>query len=457
MNNLYFLTEERPKNHIIWEIIKIFGEKYKREIHFSEINIIPEIINKKHTFSYMVTGVKITDIGEIKLKIVSGVSSFVNYLVYELESFPEENSEKGLKLLIEETKTSDKESRNTGVYQRITKFIFADHLFPNVQKIMLYNIENKTMNKPTDTNIFGTNMMMNQNIQIVGKDLTPYKKFETIDEFIEFKNSMRKPPKGNTPIIITKNENNITISGRLSKPKNEGNIAHDPSIGALTSISKTLRLLNWNKDIMITEHGVSQEYLDKRMKKNKTNKFLTIATWLDIRLDGLDFDVSKNIKNDYWYYETKTEKLGTIFLHILSTHKNKDIKSIYENHAGCERGYFCLKNDNVETIPKKDKYNQKISIPDLILINEKYKELLIIEGKKYPNLNQGITELKQFDLIEKLHIKKEYPEYKVSRWVVTYGNDIYVTDLNKEILIHLNEKGEILINKNAPCWIANLF
>lgn len=43
--------------------------------------------------------------------------------------------------IIEETKTDDSESRNTGIYQRASKFVYASSIFPNARKIMLYSLQ----------------------------------------------------------------------------------------------------------------------------------------------------------------------------------------------------------------------------------------------------------------------------------------------------------------------------
>ncbi|MDR0911496.1 MAG: hypothetical protein LBM96_02715 [Methanobrevibacter sp.] len=454
MNNLYILTEERPKNHIVQQIIELFGQKYSRDVEIINLRILPEIINGKHDFNYEITGVNISNIDKIRLKVVSGDSSFVDYLIYESHEFPNENQKEGLKLIIEETKTGDDESRNTGVYQRISKFIYSDYLLDEVPKIMIYNDSNYDPKKtPSDTSIFGTNMLLTQNVEIIGKNMEYFKKFDSIDEMIDFKDAMGSPPQNNVPIKIKKFPNKITVSGRLSKPKDKGNIAHDPNIGALTSIAYTLRLLGWDKDIIIEKHGVNQEYLHNR---RRSNKFLTLATFLDVKLEGVDFDVSNYLPTRYWHYEMRSEKITTIFLHVLSINKNSDIKSIYDNHAGGERGYFTLKDESEETINKRNRQGNVIAIPDLVLINKKTKEMLVIEGKQSSRLQNGLIEIESYDLIEQEYLRREYPEYKISRWVTTFGENIYSNGLDDEVLIHINLDGEILINQNAPKWIEEL-
>lgn len=450
---LYILTEERAKPEVIKQILEIYSETYSKTVNFNtEIKIRPVIKNKQHDFTYDIKGVTIDRIDEIKLLIVSGDSSFVDFLVFEQEDKPLEYGNNNILLLIEETKTSDQESRNTGVYQRSSKFVYADYYYPNTPKFMLYNEENDHNKEPTDTNKFGTNLLLTQNIGIIGKDLTHFKKFESIDELINFKMNMRRPPKGNVPIDITRFEDKIEVSGRLSKPAKAGNIGHDPNIGSLTSISKTLRVLNWDKKIVITKHGVKQV----KVNKMRNNKFLKIASILDIELEDIEFKKSK-IPDKYWHYETNSEKLGTIFLHLLAISSDENIKGVYENHAGCERGYFyTLVGDNI-ALPKKDKNNVNLYIPDLILRNDKYKEILLIEGKQSKTLNQGLKEIEHFESIENEFLIPNYKDYSIGRWIVTYGNDIYHNNLNDKVLFHLNDDGTFYVNKNSPVWIKKLF
>ncbi len=455
MENLYLLTEERAKPKVIIEILKIYCNEFNKNMEIiGDVKIIPEINNQKHSFNSYLKGVKIEDIEQIILSSASGKSSFVDYLVFEQSSLPEKNNDNqnNLVLMIEETKTSDKESRNTGVYQRSLKFVYADVFYPDVKKYMLYNIEGEHQ-KPTKTCLFGTNMLLNQKVGVTGKDIEHFKEFDDIDEVIAFKDSMRPPPRGNVPVNITINEDIITISGRLSKPKNAGNIAHDPNMGCLSSIAKTLRVLDWKGKIIITHHGVKQEYIDR----TRGNKFLNIATHLDVHLEGITFDISKNIPTTYWYYEKSSEKIGTIFLHLLAVNLDDSVKSIYENHAGCERGYFYLKNGKGIALPKKDTNGLELRIPDLILMNNDTEEILVIEGKKSSTLDDGLREIKNYDPIEKEYIIPRYPNYSISRWVTTFGEDIYYGKLNSKVLMHLNTDGSFYVNENAPNWIKELF
>ncbi|HOR82984.1 MAG TPA: hypothetical protein PLF32_10075, partial [Bacteroidales bacterium] len=294
--NLWILTEERPKRDVIHNILFKFSKDNKIPCFIDTIRILP-ILNNNNDFSftYEVVGFRSRSnkINQIFIKTISGQSSFVDFLIFYQENEPkiEDTPIYG----IEETKTDDSESRNTGIFQRATKFVYIDFFYNDIKKVMLYSLKIKQKESQTKTNIFGTKCLLTLGVEIMGKKLDPknHTPFKTVDELIEFKNSMRRPPNGNVPILINKINDKIEISGYLFK---SNSLSHDPNIGALSLICASLRKLGWDKKIVITEHGLSQ----KHIKGN--NKFVQIASKLNIDFDGLK-RVAPKIKDSYWHYE----------------------------------------------------------------------------------------------------------------------------------------------------------
>ncbi len=455
MNNFYILTEERPRASVVRQIIELYKNDFNGIIYSeSEVRIRPDIKNGIFQFRYIVEGINLVDIDEIIIKTVSGSSSFFDYLVVVQKEEPSESMHNNVLMAIEETKTSDDESRNTGVYQRSSKFVFIDAYYKNVKLYMLYNdeLDARELKKPSDTSIFGTNMLLTIGASIVGKDTSKwFNAFSNLDELIAFKSSMRKPPAGNVPIDISKFDDRIEISGRLSKPSNAGNIGHDPNIGALSIISKCIRHLGWNKKIVITRHGVSQQYIDRIKGKNK---FLYICSLLNIELEGINMPNTAPLPGTYWHYEMSSEKMASILLHI--TGEYFGLRGIYQNHAGCERGYFKTKNNNLITLPKKDKNGVNLYLPDLIL-HDPYSEIIIlIEGKKLSTLNNGLEEIKYYDSIENEFISKFYPNCPVYRFVSIFGGDLSGVP-NDKVIIYLANDGRIIISPLAPECIKSIF
>lgn len=479
MHNIWILTEERPKPLVIYEILnqymydfndtcpiygtlKVENSKFhymdtqhtqpQPYIEVSELKIKPIIENGVFQFKYIIEGFKLLSIENIFIKIVSGYSSFVDFLVFKQQNEPANGEMKNLIMAIEETKTSDDESRNTGVYQRASKFIFIKkYLLSNTKLYMLYSNETDNNKNPSDTNILGTRMLLTLGVKILGKNYT-YKPFTSIYELIDSKSRMRKPPKNNVPIEILKFDDKIEISGRLAKPKEKGNIGHDPNIGALSLISACLRELGWKKSIVITKHGVLQNYIDK---EGRSNKFLFICKILEVNFDNITILYDGiQLPNKYWHYEEKSEKVASIFLHIIAEYYG--LKEIYQNHAGCERGYFITANNSFISIPKKDENKINICLPDLILYDQKTNTIINIEGKQISTLKAGIREIENYDRIEKNYVHQYYPNCKIYRYICIFGGEKR-NYLHDSVLLYLNKNGEIFINPNSPECIKTIF
>lgn len=456
MDNLWLLTEERPKPSVVKQIIDIYCTDFDDKINCEEtIKIKPLINNGTFSFIYEVEGLSVNKANRILIKTVSGSSSFIDFLLFKQEIAPVEgNPNDNLIMAIEETKTSDDESRNTGVYQRGSKFVYILPYYNNVKLYMLYNeeLEAREDKKPSDTSIFGTNILLTLGVTIVGKDTSKwFKKFDSLDDLIRFKAGMRQPPAGNVPITISKYDDRIEISGRLAKPADAGNIGHDPNIGALSMISKCIRVLGWEKDIVITMHGVTQTYVDRTHGKNK---FLYICYILGLRLSGITMPSMVSLPELYWHYEMSSEKMTSILLHILSLYHG--LYGVYENHAGCERGYFRTKNGKLIALPKKDKHGENLYLPDVVLFDEATNYILLVEGKKLSTLANGIEEIKYYDSIENEFIKPAYPGAQILRCVSIFGG--YKTGhLHNDVLIYMNNEGKIYLNPNAPECVKRIF
>jgi len=444
--NLWFLTEERPKKEVLQTIFEKFAKDYNFAVFVDTIRIFPILENGKFTFTYEVTGFRCNSVNKVYIKTISGHSSFTDFLIFYQKDEPTIKDEPIY--AIEETKTDDQESRNTGVYQRSSKFVFIEGYYPNTKKIMLYNLQVKQKEKPTSTYIFGTRLLLTIGVEIIGKKLDPtiFVPFKSIDEVIKAKTVMRNAPTGNVPISITKHDGKIEISGRLFK---SGGLSHDPNIGALSMISAVLRHLGWKDKIEITQHGLSQNHV------GRTNKFVQIANKIDIGLSGLEVPAA-SMHTDYWKYDVDGEKLGTIFIHMVVENFTSGY-SIFENHAGCEKGYFITKNgDHIPLAKYKDtiKYKagdkeQIINIPDLILIDFGRNEVINVEGKKYTFRKNGIKELNNYDYIEKNYILKHYPKFTIVRTVVLYGSkEEKIIEI--EVGFLLNENGQLILGIKAP-------
>lgn len=448
MKNLWILTEERPKISTLKTILSYFAKDNKYGYFIQDLIVIPLLNNdKSFNFTYELIGFKCALVDKVYIKIVSGYSSFVDYLIFYQISMPQAND---IPLYaIEETKTDDSESRNTGVYQRCSKFVYIKSYYPNIKLVMLYSLKIKQKEISTKTYIFGTKLLKTYGVEILGKNLdnSLYTPFTTIKELISFKNAMPYPHSNkNIPIRIKEKNNKICVSGRLYK---NGSLSHDPNIGALSIICAVIRQLGYNKELEITNHGLKIE----NIKSN--NKFIRIANILNIHLENLVIPKSSNLL-DYWKYETKGEKLATIFIHIVVENFTQGY-SIFENHAGCEKGYFVTHAGEYIALKKytdRDKYKKGdkskiMHIPDLVLIDIDNSEAINIEGKTYINIEKGLKELNNYHSFEKEYLLKYYNKFKIVRTLVVYGsNKETIAEIQVGFL--LNENGKMILGIKPP-------
>lgn len=445
--DLWILTEEKPKTSVLSQIASLYADEYSsRVLKDNEVRVVPVMKGTKFSFTYVVRGLDISGIDSIFIKTVSGSTSFVDFLVFRQEQAPTEGGEECPIMAIEETKTSDAESRNTGVCQRVTKFVYIDAFYPNVKKYMLYNEELQAdeTRRPSETNIIGTSILLTLGVKIVGKDLKWFRPYTSVDEIIFEKNNQRQPPSGNVPVRLEKNGNTIFISGRLAKPKDAGNIGHDPNIGTLSMLAKGLRALGWTGRIVITRHAVSQDYMDR---SGARNKFIYVCSLLDMELEGITLPKKIELPKTYWHYERRSEKVASILLHILA--ENNGLLEVYQNHAGCERGYFFSKGREQITLPKKDTHGKNLLLPDVVMYDVDENTAILVEGKQLSTLEQGVREIKGYDSIENEYIKAYYPGSTTYRCVSIFGGSLHGVP-HHDVLLYLNDNGFVFVNQDAP-------
>ena len=161
----------------------------------------------------------------------------------------------------------------------------------------------------------------------------------------------------------------------------------------------------------------------------------------------------------YWKYEMESEKLATIFIHLV-VEEFTQARAIYDNHAGGEQGYFQKIEDQetdymvLEKYEDRDAYkagnkSKRLHRPDLILFDDQRSEIINIEGKKFGNRKVGIKQLEKYDAIEREYIQQHYSWCKIIRTVVIYGSQqTKITE--PEISFLLNKRGDIILGQEPP-------
>lgn len=421
MDNFNVLTEEVPNIDEIKIMFKMIGKHIPDVITNKDIkpNIITDCKGKKFKGDWYIQ----YENCKINILLFKGETSCVDYMLFNGNvDLTTGNAENAL-VILESTKTSDDASRNTAVYQRITKFTTFDTIYPNFNgiKVMFWCNSNwKETLTPTANYGFrlmvtlGINMYaLNNNSIINVKDKYSIEPYNSDQEIIENKNCI-KEKKGNCSIRLSKTDNNIYISLKLDKGKgnSSGVISHDPNVGFLSAVINSIEKITGkpnNNKYIIKNHNIKQEYFDNKPK----SKFWYSIKDVNIEFENCTIINRPDIPNKYFKLENSmTEKLATILYDQISLNE-----TIFSNHGGCELTSIKGNDTSISV-------GQKMPRPDILFKNDETKEILIIEGKLEKEISKGITQLSDTHLQGFIkQIEKLYPDYTIKKGLcITISN-----------------------------------
>jgi hypothetical protein len=216
-----------------------------------------------------------------------------------------------------------------------------------------------------------------------------------------------KEKKGNVSVKITRTDHTYTISAKLSKGKNT-TLCHDPNKGLITGIASAIYSLDKEATFFITNHGVAVGRMTTK------EKFWYANSDYDLRLEGYDVS-SKGIvcPASYWTRDSKSEKASTI--NYQTYMEKKGWTTIYHNHSSSARSYFMDSKGKEHQVPKD------VTIPDVVMVNEKERVIQVCEGKILKDCFLGV---KQLDNLTKFihYLESHYVGYDVQRGLCLYGN-----------------------------------
>lgn len=352
---------------------------------------------------------------EVSLDIFKGTTSSVDYIVY-VDDEPEPC------LLIEATKTTDLESRNTSAYQRLIKFIIAKQYFPNTKLVMFY--ESALPKTITKTMQFGIRLLKTLGVVIIGHDGTlafpMYDPYTRIEDIMHDKNNM-KALSNNVGIRIMKtDDNNYNITAKLEK---SGAFAHDPNKGLVSALCYCISKLSSNCTITVSGHGLKQSML----KNYKGNKFFFAITGINVVLQGITLPKNVARPEHYWHkQDVSSEKHASISCHF--TYLNYGWQCIFHNHAGGARSYLELDGGKQTQVPKSFK------IPDIVF--KKDNELLLVEAKNLKTLTKGDSQLNTLQEFE-AWLQDKYPSHTIRKGLCVALDSRQDTPETKHDIVHV--------------------
>jgi len=371
----------------------------------------------------------------ITIKLFKGKTSSVDYMLFKEDvDLTTGNAAEAL-VILESTKTSDNASRNTAVYQRITKFTTFDTMYPDFKGIkVMFWCNSIWKDKLTQTAMVGMRLMETLNINMYSlnkgnliniKEKYEITAYECCDDIIESKNAIPEK-KGNCSIRLNRLDNDIYISLKLDKGngKFSGVISHDPNVGFLAAIinafEKVTKKPNHNNYI-IKNHNIKQKYFDKC----PNSKLWYSLSDINIVFEECVIKKRPVLPSQYFTLESDmTEKLATILYAYVSPNE-----TIFSNHGGC--ALTCIKGHDDTTILS---VGQKMPRPDIVFRNDEHKEIEIIEGKLERELGKGIKQLSNTHL-EKFvgQLNKLYPDYTIKKGLCITINSVDCIDKYKNL------------------------
>jgi hypothetical protein len=459
-NNLFILTEESITIEEIEEILRRISKKRSLNIKFSSIRILPTIINNKFNHEYTVEGFESNEINKIFIHSIAPAiskSPFIDFLVYlQVERPKPKDMFKNCVYAIEATKTNSYDSRNTAMGQRSSKFVHLSYYLES-GKYQTIPVMYKTKDQTGDTDsIEFIGKLLNHlpvKTEFWGAKISKYKKFESLEDLIQAKNKISKTNTRNndTPIFIERKAGSIRLSGKLSNPgsdgkqahKYTGQIKHDPNQGQLSIIAKSIREFGFQGRIIICDHDLQPNAVARQ-----DNKFTKFANYINFEIEGCEIKDSYFTQEYFKYLESGQEKIASILAQVILT--NKGMHTIFENHGGCEKSFINIdplgKSKKYKIFPKS--YSQKErKIPDLIMLDARFKKIYLYEAKISKNKIAGMKEIKLYEDLETNILGEYFPDYSFERRLIIEGgimdNDNVVSfQLDKDSQIHM--KGEFI-------------
>lgn len=439
-DNLWVLTEEKPKKYVIKEIIKS-NEEINCNSNLDKLEIVPEFDSGRFQHSYEIKNLSFENLDSAYIKLIDGNSSFVDYMVYRSSKQPSTKDEP--LMAIEETKTNIYESRNQFGLQRITKFPYLEQFY-DTKEVMAWETTKENEEPSATTFELSLRIFNTLGIEIWGLNGQEenYESFDSVEDLINYVNSRPNPAYGQKVEII-KNGDTIQLSVKLDKGS-EGSsgyhmISHDPNIGFASGLIACLRDLGWEEKIEIINHNVTP-YHNGGIGRSKLVKLMSIY---DVELKDLPSPPPKEevLDDKYWKYEKSKEKVGTIFLHLIFD-LQENSKVLYDNHAGSAQKYLELSDGREISVKKAS------GKPDLIVLDQIEEKIVVIEGEKGINASEGVEQLSTFDIVcDKL---EESYGYETERVVTLYSQECSDHSLTKNVIFCLDADGDIITNEYCP-------
>ncbi len=408
-------------------------EGFSTPFDHDQLSIEPVFKRGAFDFQYIVNGIQIAEIDNVRVVIVGGGGqhSFVDCLAYVSRGEP--NPIEIPCLAVEVTKTTDSDTRNAGPGQRAIKFLSILEFYPEVERLYLQEPSRAGNLRETDSELMDKKLLATVGVHLDRTDQTgsSYEKFGSVEALIKESDQISPPTTAtNVPMNISKiGSSTIGITGKLLK---SGKFGHDPNKGKLAVRAAAVRNLGHRGPIVLSNHGLSQAMIGEC-------KFVRFCILNDVTIDGITLPALWP-RGEYWRRIDAHEKIGTILLHSIL--EMAGCRIVFHNHGGCAKSDVKASDGRFGTVPKRTK------LPDLVAVDCVSQQVVLVEGEKAINAKAGTKQLEGFSDFEDFLAEElgygEQPE----RVVVTCGPG---ASPPPGVALHLDTNtGCVLVSSGAP-------
>lgn len=401
---------------------------------------------------YRIEGILCEEFADIRYKIVKGETSFPDSIHFFQVEKP--TSKDIPTYICEDTKNGFDESGNM-TDQRSEKFALAKATWPTAKCVYVVNTKPDGKQEPYNCHKRAMKRMRtNGHKSIVssfdkdGYTLLEVGSYKTVQELV---NEDQR--------LTTIDTGDIHLDIPLWKSKNPKTTS-DPNVGVTCSVVETLNTLGFKGTLWIKNH-----YLDIGMfdGKNKLSRILRhfVDDNFQIHIEGYGYIKSEKYtgENYFGFIEDTNEKVASIALENIFENLD-DWEIIFDNHAGCSKGYFYTGNEHIAVPKQTPKIGEKkpvdLGLPDLVVINYKLKKILIIEGESKNNIEKGYEQIKQQKFKDFCSwVSRSYRGYEIECHLCVYGTlkDKDKIKYKDKIFYSLDSENNEVINWDAtPVW-----
>lgn len=426
-------TEESPTAEIMRQRLKVLAQEKGVKFDVPLKDIIVKPVMTQGVFVTLTGQPRIYEVflpknplvKKVFISIISGSSSIVDTLVY----FDDETSPS---FLIEETKTSHKDSSNTFVGQRALKFVYGKSYFPKAKLIMLFEGFEWQGLEPHTASYKDLRSLITLDVTVYNgtEKVTHIKPYKTITEVL-INYPLKDYGEKRVAFVAGYEEGRYFIQAKLDKSndpaKGQGKISNDPSVGKVALMAALIRKLDPENEnpITIKRHGVTEM---------NEGKFFKIAQKLNIQLEGVVNNPDLVVPPAEYYNDCQGEKNATIFLEVQL--RLLGATMVFINHAAGALGDVVV-NGVIRKLPKN------IPHPDLVFI---YKgKLFVVEGELSINYQKGKEQQKTFGPFMEF-LQEQGLDLPTVHCLTVYGlleENLELVSKKKDLILALSSNGQI--------------